>query len=119
MTYDSIAILVVGLMFWCIYVAKSLSTVNENGDVVPLNSMMVMILYSFSAFTAFMSLTLILGIAEANSYGELVKSSLRGMLQLGHGLSYLILFVLMLGVIINVGWKAADWIGKYFGGRKS
>lgn len=114
MSYDSIAFLLLGFMFYPIYIAQTLASKDDQGKIMPVSVMLKIILYAMSAFTAFFSIQLALGISVANSYPESIERTLGTIYELSFYMMSLMLIILLFGTAINMYQRVAVWAEQRF-----
>lgn len=113
MAYDAIAMVMIGFMFWPIYVASTLTTKDDRNNAVPLMVMTKIILYALSGFTAFFNLQLALGISIDNTYSAAIERTIGTVWWLSIILVSIILIMILYGVAINVTTGIAHrWRGR-------
>lgn len=96
-----IAILVVGMLFWFIYVANTINTRDDNGKTVPINSYIQMILYAIAAFLAFFTSGLVFAYANEAGLSDSLKQALSMQMALISWASIILGFLILFGLAIN------------------
>ncbi len=98
-----IATLVIGVMFWLVYVGFKIDTRNEEDELLPIQSMVSMIMFATAGFLAFFSIELALGIALEKTLGDLIIEPLQGMFNFTTTVTIVLLAIIILGLLITSG----------------
>jgi len=106
----AIALILVGVMFFLIYISTKLETRNEKDEVIPLNSLIVMIFWTMAGYIAFFIVQLSAGIALVQGFDNQIVSSILGIHQFVNAATIIMLFILFFGVFINIAVSAIDWL---------
>lgn len=100
----AIALLLIGIIFFPIYVSSTLQSKDDQGKVLPLVTMVKLLLYAFSGFVVFFAVQMIYGISLANSLAAAINVNVRVIYQFTISILYIILFVVFMGLLINSAW---------------
>jgi hypothetical protein len=115
----AISIIMIGIMFFLIYLATTLSSRDPAGNVVPLNAMIKILLYGGSSLIAFFTIQLALGISIAYTMSQAIESNLNTIYQAGIVIAILILIIIFYGTMVNVLHGAAIKLGNMFRKRSN
>ena len=108
----AISILLVSFMFFLIYLSTKISIKDDDGQVVPLNAMIVMILWSAASFVAYLITQLALAVALTNSMSEAIVGTIRSITIFVWYAGLILLMILIIGILINVSWNAIEWVNR-------
>lgn len=114
----AVALLLVGFMFWLIYTANTLRTTTDDGKAVPINNLVKIIMYGGAAFTAFIVIQVAYGFSITESLGLAITNTLNVQFGFVAWLLIILLFIILFGVMGNVGIKAIGWLQERFNPRK-
>lgn len=108
----AIAIFLIGVMFWLIYTANTLKTVNEESQkAIPLNTLIKLLMYASAGFTAFVAIQLALGFAMANNLNQnLIQSALSSQYSLMLYIGIIIFGLILFGMLGNAAINAINKI---------
>ncbi|HEC72257.1 MAG TPA: hypothetical protein ENI36_01475 [Thermoplasmatales archaeon] len=97
---EAISIFVIGLMFWLVYVAFKIDTKNEDDELLPIQSMIVMILFASAGLVAYLSVQTMLGMAIANALDAQILAGLKGIHNFMTWSGFIILVLFIIGLLI-------------------
>ena len=88
---------------------------NKESKIVPINAMIVMILYVTAGFMAYMGIQTFFGIGLESGVGNQILSGIRGAHQFASASVIILLIIVMFGVLINVLYSAYLWLDNKIG----
>lgn len=98
----AIAIFLIGGMFWLIYTANNLNTKTEQGEAIPFNTLIKMVMYSLAGFMFFIILQTAYAISQAAGLSQLINSNLAVTYKVGLWFFAIIGALILFGLLINV-----------------
>lgn len=97
----SIALIIIGYMFWAIWLAFKIEIQDDEKRLLPMNGLFFLILLVSGCYTAYFSINIALGIAFEASMGEEILSGLRSIFTLNGGLIIIVLFLIVIKMIVD------------------
>lgn len=104
----AIAILMIGFLFFLIYVANTLPSRTDRNDPIRFNIMLKTILYSSSALVGFFALQMAYGISTAYGLSQAIESNISAIYQYIIYIGYIIGILFLVGII----WSIYMWISE-------
>lgn len=113
-----VAIILIGFMFFLVYVASTLSTKNKNSEEMPINNYIKILLYALSGFTAFISIQLAVSYGLADTFVANVQRNIEILYWVVIWSGILLLILLVSGIMFNWLYSFYAMIKNTFRGRK-
>ena len=110
-----IAILLIALMFWFIYIAQTLNVKNDAGQTVAINLFIKTLLYGAAGFFAFFISGLAFGFANEMGLSNSLKTALGSQMAVVNAVSIIVLFLILIGVFTNVTMAGVAWLRRKLG----
>lgn len=97
----SVALLVIGYMFWTIWLAFKIDIRDDENNLMPMNGLFFLILLASGCFAGFQSILIALGIALEAGVGEEILSGVRSIFTLNGALIVIVVFLIVLKIIVD------------------
>lgn len=108
----SIAILLVGAIIAISFIISKIEYRDEGGDMIPVNSLIVLILWVSLGFILFNLFQIIAGITIGQNFNPMPAAGLKAIFQFINPVAIIIMVIIILGLIVSAFMMIYEWIRK-------